>query len=278
MKKRKLLSILALAVFSVLGASGIAHAQTMYTCDGGGNVPPQNVNGDLVINSTGACTLTDYPTFTAQGKISITAGGKITVNGLTTAKGATGGDITLITTSGDIDVNGNLSSAVSVSANSNGLINIAGTITTNINDQGGNVLLIAQKTIATESIIANGTNHVGGVEIDPQQGGGNALFTVGGSGANAVNGTISSTTVSGGSVGTGDSGGLFITNGTPGSNGGIKVTGADIILGATASQSGLIILQAQSGTLTVIGNLSTVGATGYTAGSIDLIGRGSGVY
>jgi hypothetical protein len=128
-------------------------------------------------------------------------------------------------------------------------INIEGTVKSGTyNEQGGIILLWAQGNIATGAITLVSTNamanEAGALDIKANEGGGNALFTINGTGqTNGINGAVTMSTTNGG--GTDDnffSGGLYITNGTSSSTGGITLNPGAISLKASNSNGAVIIL------------------------------------
>lgn len=174
----------------------------------------------------------------------------------------------------DIEIDENIESAqyVSVIADDDS-IEIDGYISANTADGGGNVLLQAQNDIQTGTIYGSSDTTATAVEIDANLAGGNSLFTIGGDGeSNGVNGSIfAGNNTGGGTAVDSISGGVFITNGTSDSTGGITVVdGSDIQVNSTAARSGFIILQAQSGVITISSDtLSSDGDNG--AGDIELM-------
>jgi hypothetical protein len=250
MNIRRALIALGLATGLSLGISGVAHA-TSYDCDGGSNPVPTNAPGDVDIVASGACTISH--SVTAVGHIRIVSTGDLTVTGTLTSGLNNGYEIDLKAT--DISVSGSVIAGgyIRGEATSDHL-SVMGNVVSNSADVTGNILLIAQKNIRTGNIVSSGNSTSGGVEIDPNQGGANTLFTIGGTGnANGVNGTIDASTVNGGGTSaTNVKGGIFISNGGTNSTGGITVTnGSDLNVSASNSRAGLIILDAKKGTLTI---------------------------
>lgn len=144
-------------------------------------------------------------------------------------------------------------------------------------DGGGNMLLVANKTIATKSLFTKGSAKTGGIEIQANKGTAPVPFIIGGTGnANGVNGNIDTTSANGGGTDPNFiTGGIFITNGQSGSTGDITITSAtNIKVKSTASRSGLIYLNAQDGTLSIPGGnaLNTDAGTGG-AGEIQLVAK-----
>jgi hypothetical protein len=225
--------------------------------------------GDLVITGTGNVKTAAV---VSGGKINITSsGGTVTTTSLTSGNS---GDI-VIMSNGDLQT-GAVKSGISFGATSTtGLIKVTSTITTNIGANGGNVLLKANGNISSGAISTSGTARVGAVEIDANMGGASTVFTIGQSTANGVVSINTSTTTGGGTANNFVGGGLFITNGTASSTGGITVTSsAAINVAASASRSGLIFLNAQNGTITLPAAsqaLRSDGAAGQGAGQIALL-------
>lgn len=147
-------------------------------------------------------------------------------------------------------------------------------VTSNAADGNGDILLQAQNNVQTGNISTNGSAGNGFVEIDANLAGGSSEFIVGGSeNSNGVNGIINtSTDDGGGTLNNFVHGGVLIVNGTSGSTGGITITdGSNIYVDATASRSGLIILNAQAGTFTLGGGvLEAGGPNAYAAGGITI--------
>lgn len=182
------------------------------------------------------------------------------------------GDI-IITEPGDCTISNDITATNgSIQINAGGLINAQGITTTG----GGNVLLTAVRSITTNNITTGDGAHTGGVEINAYTGGGANVFTIGGARVLNSVGTINtSNTSGGGTIPTFITGGLFITNGTPTDTGGISVANmTGIQVNATASRSGIIMLNAQNGQLSLpVGTLNSIGAAGQGGGSITLLAR-----
>jgi hypothetical protein len=247
--------------------------------------------GDLTVYTGSTFNSTDIVTYNASGgDIYLYPGDDMVVEGNVQADGSTtiqpeSADVTVSgfveaytgfvdIEADNVEIDSNIFSAqyVSVIADDDS-IDVEGYITANSADGGGNVLLQAQNDIGTGAIYGGSDTTATAVEIDANLAGGNDLFTVGGDGeTNGVNGTINAGNNTGGGTATDAiSGGVFITNGTAGSTGGITVVdGSDINVTSTAARSGFIILQAQSGDLTISGGtLSADGTNG--AGDIELL-------
>jgi hypothetical protein len=288
--KRTLLALAATLSLASAASLGSAPAYaTAFTCNEGGNPPPSSVTGDAVLTESGSCTLGSN--LTATGQISITAGGAVSIQALTAGSSVSvttsSGDITMealtsgsgtdIIVQGPAEITGTTLSAgghLEV-ATTGGDISISGDINSNLGNLAGNILLMATGNIGTGSISTNGGTSGGSVEIDANTAGtNNNVFNIGGGGVNGVNGTINaSVTTAGGSNPDSDSFGILVANGDASSTGGITVQSMDNINAtASASKSGLVVLNAQNGTLTLpAGTLSVDGQSGNMAGSILLL-------
>ncbi|MBX3152894.1 hypothetical protein KF728_22230 [Candidatus Obscuribacterales bacterium] len=242
---RRGFSTIALGAFMLLGVTGIANA---YTCNEGGSPPPGSVSGDLTLSESGSCTLSNP--ISATGTISISAAGNITTDAV-----SAGGSLSISTSAGTITTD-------NLTANSTGV-------------SGGNILLTATGNVKTKNLTTVGTTRAGAIEINANTSNATSTpFTIGASTANGVNGSLNtSSTTGGGSSLYNIAGGIFIKNGTSSATGGITVSSAsNINVKASASRSGFIILDAKSGTITLpAGNLSTDGPSGYGSGSIILM-------
>lgn len=281
------------------GIVSAAYGPSSITSSGAsGTITTQNVtvsNGEMVITSSGAITTDNITTTNGQLKLQ-TTGGAINTKVLTANNAYIDLDssdlikVVGTTTSTNYDVTFKAVKDIQADAISSGRnikitsttdkINLTSTVDSNVGDiSGGNILLTATKSIATGAISTHGNTKTGAVEINAyKDANATAVFTVGSTGkTNGVNGTINTSSVSGG--GTNPSfitGGVFITNGNAGSTGGIKITTmTDILVTATASRSGLIFLNAQNGTLTLpTGKLNAdAGAVGQGAGYIVLLAK-----
>lgn len=240
---------------------------------------PTNVTGDANISSDGDCIINH--SVTATGAITFEIRGSLFVTGDLTAQGNNIG----MNVDNDIVIQGtgNITSGTVVYMKSvNGLINVIGKIkanTTQPPNSQGNVLLQAAGNIATGDIITGGDEGMnspwtGSVQIDANMGGANVPFVIGGTGgANGINGSIDTRSTTGGGVGPiTTKGGVRITNGTAASTGGIVVANStSILVQASNSKSGWIILNARSGKITLQGNLNADGASGKMAGNIVLL-------
>jgi hypothetical protein len=287
-KKRWLGLAFAPALFALIGfASPASAANYSGNCAG---ISAFDGNGYVDITNTGTCTL---PTaITASGFIHINSTGAITAQGALQGTDldikTTGGAITtqgLTTTNGDLKISsatnitttGSIASRYSFQANANsGKISVSGTVTSNQSGSGGNILLVATGNIATGSISNSGPSVVGGIEIHANTAANGTRFVIGGTtGTNGINGTINTSTATGGGTNpTFINGGIFITNGNANSTAGIKVNSAGSInVIASGSRSGIIALDARKGTITLpTGALSSHGPANQPAGQIILMG------
>jgi len=275
---KRLITSFALTMLVMLGASGIATAQTTtnYTCMEGGNPPPPSNNGNIIIKEKGPCTLDgmNYQAgvSTIGGYLQITAGGAITIT--TTIPGAglaafgpggyvsiQGGAKTMLT--------GDINAQSYIYMTSKGDIDVTGTL----NAVAGNILVIGQKKVATGAITgaANGGYNI---DLKAEQGDSSpAAFVIDKSSSNAtngVNGTITANAGSGGAV-------IYITNGGAGSSGDINLKDATGLIVSGTTATGDIILNAQNGTLMMPGGangtLSADGTGTAPAGQIQLLAQ-----
>lgn len=224
-------------------------------------------NATLQVTGTGNVTTAAV---VSGGAINVTSSaGKVTTTTLTSGSSS---DIVVMSNS-DLQTGKVLASGGFGATSSTGLIKVTSTITTNTGANGGNVLLQANGNISSGAISTSGGAKSGGVEIDANMGGASSLFTIGSATANGVASINTSNTTAGGTSPTFVGDGLFVTNGTASSTGGITVTSMSAInVAASASRSGLIFLNAQNGTLTLpTGTLSSIGASGQGAGEIALL-------
>lgn len=205
--------------------------------------------------------------------VKVKAGDEITTDKLT---GGTYGNLVVTTTSGDITTK-ELATGYSIKVKADdGAIDLD-TVTSNTGDLNGNILIVGSQNIKTKNIVATGTSSYGGVEIRANTSGGSTEFIVGGTGnTNGVNGTIDTTNTTGGGT-TADfiHGGVLITNGTT-SAGGIRLTNMnDLKVNASGSRSGIIILDAKDGNITLPGGgaLQSDGTGSNGAGAITLNGK-----
>lgn len=261
-----------------------------YTCDGGSNPIPSGLtegsplSGSVEITSTGNCTIGNPIACTGNITITVT-GGTLDTKALISTTGA----IDVQTSNNDITVDGVIKAGSTlrmraglIAGTSAGAIEVKDDITTNLVQTGtgkGMMLLKAQGNIKTKSIKATGnvgasSVKTAGIQIDANMYGANNLFTIGANTSNGINGTIDTrTTTGGGTSASFIEGGVRITNGNASSTGGITVTSmSDILVQASDSKSGFIILNAQDGTLTLpAGTLNAAGASGKRAGVIHLL-------
>lgn len=286
-KKRWLGLAFAPALFALIGFASPANAANYSgNCAG---ISAFDGQGNVDITNTGTCSL---PTaLTATGFIHVNSTGAITAQSLQGTDldiKTTGGAITtqsLTTTNGDLKISsatnitttGTITSRFSFQANANnGKISVSGAVTANQSGSGGNILLVATGNIATGSISNSGPSVVGGIEIHANTAANGTQFVIGGTtGANGINGTINTSTATGGGTNpTFINGGIFITNGNANSTAGIKVNlASNINVIASGSRSGIIALDARKGTITLpTGPLSSHGPTNQPAGQIILMG------
>lgn len=224
-------------------------------------------NATLQVTGTGNVTTAAV---VSGGAINVTSSaGKVTTTTLTSGSSS---DIVIMSNS-DLQTGKVLASGGFGATSSTGLIKVTSTITTNTGANGGNVLLQANGNISSGAISTSGGAKTGGVEIDANMGGASSLFTIGSATANGVASINTSNTTGGGTANNFVIGGLFITNGTASSTGGITVTSMSAInVAASASRSGLVLLNAQNGAITLpTGTLSSNGAAGQGAGQITLL-------
>lgn len=141
-------------------------------------------------------------------------------------------------------------------------------------------VFVADKEIALANVDVSGNAEIGqdlagSIQIMPFKNGGAATqFTIGGSGhTNGVNGKLFARTATGGlSDPERWSGGVLVFNK---GNGGIKLDKTtDIVVRATSSKNGVIVLDADEGNIDIPeGTLSVNGQSGNSAGLITLIGQ-----
>lgn len=156
----------------------------------------------------------------------------------------------------------------------NGTITVVDVVSNNDDSSnGGNILMHATGDIGTGNLKNNGTSTIGGIEIHANESGTSSVFNIGGGGSNGT-GTLDVRTVTGGGTAN-DSirGGIWVSNGSTGSTGGISVSSmSDILLTASASRSGILFLDAKAGDLTLpAGALSSDGGASSGAGLIVLL-------
>jgi len=216
-------------------------------------------NGSVTISDTN-CTL-NQPVV-AAGTISISA---TTIN----TQGLTGNQIDVEATGGDSTTTGNISSSngyIRVRGNN---VKVTGTISVS---SAGNILLLAQAKLQTGAVTGSpGYN----VDLKANLGGGNTLFTIGGTGlTNGVNGTVTAKPL--GSNPNFASTVLYITNGTSASTGGITLSSSTalVVTPPAGSRAGYIFLNAQNGILTMpTGTVSANGTGTSGAGAIALLAK-----
>lgn len=240
--------------------------------DSGNNLTITSKNGE--ITSEGTSDTADVLVADNYGSIKVKSKTDLTITGKTVARKWN------VELQADDDVTANeVNAGASMKIVSiNGKIDIKDNdLKANTEDVFGNMLLVAKETIATKNLMTKGSAKTGGIEIQANKGTTPVPFIVGGTGNdNGVNGTIDTTSANGGGTDpTFISGGIFITNGASGSTGDITITGEnDIKVQSSASRSGLIILDAREGKITVPGGnaLNSDGGTGG-AGEIRLIAK-----
>jgi hypothetical protein len=286
--KRTLLALattLSLTTAALLGSSPAFASDYSGNCagissfDGTGNVDitdtscslPQSITASGFIHISADSVSGSGLNLTAGDDVSVTAsGGAITIGNVTS--GSANNLVLQATTditSSSVSAGGNLSVTTS-----GGNISIPGSVNSNVGQDSGNILLMATGNIGTGSISTNGGANGGTVEIEANTTGGNTLFNIGGGTANGVNGSIDTrVTTAGGSDTDSTTFGVYVANGNSSSTGGITVQSmSNILATASASKSGLVVLNAQMGTLTLpAGTLSVDGQSNNMAGSIALI-------
>lgn len=204
------------------------------------------------------------PGKTASGWIRITAGGAIDAQALTSQNdevNLTGsGAITLtgpVTTRRNTKLKGSSVTATTISSQwgiqveaTSGTLSL-GDVTSNSNgtEFGTNIMLTATGNIGVGNVKNNGTSTTAGIEIRANTGGANVPFKVGGGGTNG-SGTLSISSATGGGT---DPyympGGIYVNSGPVG---GITVSSmSNLVVTSSGSRSGVLILDAQGGTLTL---------------------------
>lgn len=275
------MEVTAKKTLAITGVASSVNADITLMADG--NITAKKIssgNSLIITSNTGLVTINGGSKTNVAlkadnfGSIQVKAKTALTITGTTTA---TKYNVEL---QADNDVKAN---AVNAGASMK-IVSITGKIdiTTsdlkaNTFDGGGNMLLVANKTIATKSLFTKGSAKTGGIEIQANKGTAPVPFIIGGTGnANGVNGNIDTTSANGGGTDPNFiTGGIFITNGQSGSTGDITITSAtNIKVKSTASRSGLIYLNAQDGTLSIPGGnaLNTDAGTGG-AGEIQLLAK-----
>lgn len=273
MRKRQ--TWLGLPVLAALAIGSLFLAEPARANDYSGNCAnypgTYDGTGNVTINDSN-CTLSQD--ISAGGSVTITATGGIDTAGFSITSGSAtdlilsaGGNIT----ANNLTAGGNLRAVTS-----SGTINVTGNILSNAYGLNGNIWLTATGNIFANSISTNGGSGTGGVQIDANTSGTNTPFTIGSSTANGIGTSVNTSNTTGGGTAPGFiHGGVFITNGNASSTGGITVSSmAAIQVNASASRSGLIILNAQNGTLSFpAGTLNSNGAAGQGAGYILLMAK-----
>lgn len=261
-KKRWLSLAIAPALLALLSV-----AQPAYADGYAGNCTdvPASIDGDAYISDENACVIGH----------DVTATGSIFVSSLGSSVSAQG----LTSTGGHIAVNGTSVTTEEISSSSHiqvdatdGTISL-GDLNANSGDQNGNIMLTATGNIGTGNITATGSSGYGSVQIRANTDGGNTVFNVGGGGANGTGTIDTRTTTGGGTAIDYIHGGLYIINGNSASTGGITLNAmTDLLVESSGSRSGIIILDAKGGTLTLpAGTLRSNGPSGFNAGYIILM-------
>lgn len=293
-KQPSFLSLAKLAMvpflLALMSVASLAYA-TDYTCDGGSNPVPENVTGTVNIALISENCVIDHD---------VTATSLITIQ--TTAFAGSGSIKTkkLTSINSDIIVKAPNNSITTKQIKAGWGVNIEaativvdGSITAQIDQTSAShfpanpsyhtsVLLRANGNISTGTIRTDGglgltSIKTGGIQIDANLSGAPVEFVIGGPGANGVDGSlITTSSIAGGGDPGEDSlhihGGVRITNGIIGSTGGIRLIDmANIRVRSSQSRSGMIILNAQGGTLTLpTGKLNAEGMPGQSGGLIFL--------
>lgn len=282
--KKRWLGLASASVLAMLALSSPAYA-TNYTCDGGSNPVPVNVTGTVNINLVGENCVIDHDV-TATGSIFISTSGATGSGAITTKKlTATTGELHLIAPNNAISTK-ELNSGWHVKIEGDS-IDVDGSITGQTAQMDANKYP-AEPTFHANMLIRSQTNvtingnvsldgglgadsvKMGGIQIDANLAGGNSEFVIGGSGASGVTGYISTqNTIGGGSANNIIQGGVRITNGTTYSTGGIRVIDlSNFKVKSSESRAGNIILEAQSGTLTLPAGMLDARGTGLYGGGI----------
>ncbi len=269
MKKRNLLSGFALAVLMTLGITGVAKAQTYSSCANFNNNIPSAPTGDVIVNNTGACSLTSVnvstgsftvpPTGTITTSAPISATGNVSLTGTTvTVKNVTAsnGSAFVKATTGNVSI-----AALTATGNFIQVLAPAGNITVTGAVNGTNLTQIfsAKTTIALKGGVNNSN---GDVRIFANSGSSSTTpFLAGSSSTNGVtfihnNGSSSRA--------------IYISNGA--GTGGITYSGSNTLqVNNSSGATGIIVLDGgANGKVTVSGTLSADGANGQPAGAIDI--------
>lgn len=270
-QKRWVGLLIAPLAFCLLLLSTSAHA-----ADYSGNcagVTAFNGSGNVNITDPGTCTLP--VDISATGSVTIHATSGISSAGRSVTSGSAT-DLIVSTDGGDITI-ANLSAGGNLRVlASSGKINVTGNVNSNLFGMNGNIWMTASGNIFATSISTNGGSGTGGVEIDANTAGTATPFILGAATANGIGTSINTSSTTGGGTAPGFiHGGVFITNGNSMSNGGITLTAMNSIqVNASASRSGIIILNAQNGTMSFpAGTLNSNGAAGQGAGYILLMAQ-----
>ncbi|MFA7340747.1 MAG: hypothetical protein WC028_28435 [Candidatus Obscuribacterales bacterium] len=283
-KKRWLGVAIAPALLALMSVAQPAYATDYsYSC---ANVPA-SVDGNVSISDENACVINH--SVTATGSITVSSSNSsVTAQGLTATEGAV-----LVTAPTGITMTGAISShlntilsgstvtadditsdwGVQITA-TDGSITVADVVSNNDNSSnGGNILMHATGDIGTGNLKNNGTSTSGGIEIHANEIGTSTVFNIGGGGSNGTGTLDVRSTTGGGTANNSIRGGIWISNGSSGSTGGITVSSmSDILLTASASRSAILFLDAKAGTLALpAGTLSSDGAASSGAGFIALL-------
>lgn len=285
--KKRWLGLASASVLAMLALSSPAYA-TNYTCDGGSNPVPVNVTGTVNINLVGENCVIDHDV-TATGSIFISTSGATGSGAITTKKlTANTGELHLIAPNNAISTK-ELKSGWHVKIEGNS-IDVDGSITGQTAQMDANKypaepsfhanMLIRSQTnvtingnVSLDGGLGADSVKMGAIQIDANLAGGNSEFVIGGSGASSVTGYISTqNTIGGGNANNFINGGIRISNGTTYSTGGIRVIDlSSFKIKSSESRAGNIILDAQSGTLTLpAGMLDARGTALYGGGIIQL--------
>lgn len=235
--------------------------------------------GTLRISASGKVTIEG----TVTGKMNMiieSTGDEVVINDMIIYDGDTGDEdlIEIKTANNDITVTEQINAGgafLRFTANQ-GKIDVSADILAPNN----HAVFVADKEIALANVDVSGNAEVGqdlagSIQIMPFKNGGAATqFTIGGSGhTNGVNGKLFARTATGGlSDPERWSGGVLVFNKR---NGGIKLDKTtDIVVRATSSKNGVIVLDADEGNIDIPeGTLSVNGQSGNSAGLITLIGQ-----
>ncbi len=266
----------------------LAFAQPAQAADYSGNcanISQFNGQGNVTINEAGACTINQA--VSASGWIRITSGGSINAQSLTSQNDEVNldgaGAITLtgpVSTRLNTKLKGTSVTATTISSQwgieieaTSGTLSL-GDVTSNSNgtELGTNIMLTATGNIGVGIVKNNGSSTTGGIEIRANTGGANVPFRVGGGGVNGSGNLSISTATGGGSDPYYMPGGIYVNSGPVG---GIIVSSmGNLAVTSSGSRSGILILDAQGGTITLpTGTLSSDGAGSQGAGLVSLMAQ-----